>query len=64
MIESPCVGVCTLINDKCIGCTRTSDEISNWLFYNDNDRKKITKRCLSQMQDNKINIKKNQIGNE
>ena len=25
---------------------------------------KITKRCLSQMQDNKINISKNQIGNE
>ena len=49
MIESPCIGVCTLINNKCIGCTRTSDEISKWLFYDDNERKQITKRCLENM---------------
>ena len=52
MIESPCIGVCTLINKQCIGCTRTSDEISKWLFYNDNERKKITKRCLENMKSN------------
>ena len=49
MIESPCVGVCTVVNNKCIGCTRTSDEISNLLFYTDLERKKITKRCLKEM---------------
>jgi len=27
MIESPCIGVCTVIDNKCIGCLRTSEEI-------------------------------------
>ena len=27
MSESPCVGICILENDVCIGCGRTSDEI-------------------------------------
>ncbi len=49
MIESPCIGICTVLNDKCVGCTRTSDEISNWLFYTDIERNKITKRCFRQM---------------
>mgnify|MGYP001286995403 FL=1 len=57
MIDSPCIGVCTLINKQCIGCTRTSDEISNWLFYDDNDRNEITKRCLQNMKGKKANKK-------
>ena len=58
MIETPCIGVCTLINNRCIGCTRTSDEIADWLFYNDNERSKITKRCLENMKaDNMHNVK-------
>ena len=55
MIESPCIGVCTLISNKCIGCLRTSDEINNWLYYSDKERNKITKKCLKNM---KINLKK------
>ncbi len=27
MSESPCVGICILENDYCIGCGRSSDEI-------------------------------------
>jgi len=53
MIESPCIGVCTIIEDRCIGCTRTSHEISNWLFYTDEERKVITKRSLKDMRMNK-----------
>ena len=65
MIESPCIGVCTLIDEKCVGCTRTSKEISDWLFYDDNQRKKITKRCLREMRNNnKPNKIKNLISNE
>ena len=55
MIESPCIGVCTVVDNKCIGCTRTSDEISNWLFYNDFERQIITKRCLKDMRNNNKN---------
>ena len=49
MIESPCIGVCTLNESQCIGCFRTSNQIKNWLYYSDEERKKITKNCLLEM---------------
>ncbi|MBJ57650.1 MAG: DUF1289 domain-containing protein [Rickettsiales bacterium] len=49
MIESPCLGICSIINGECIGCRRTSSEISNWLYYNDKERSRITKRCLKEI---------------
>ena len=49
MIESPCIGVCTLLSGSCIGCFRTSDEIKNWLHYSDKERNLITKKCLKKM---------------
>ena len=41
MINSPCFGVCTLENDICIGCHRTSEQITNWLSYTDKEREYI-----------------------
>lgn len=52
MIESPCIGVCTLINGQCVGCFRTTDEIKNWLYFSDDERKAITKQCLTKMKSN------------
>ena len=52
MIESPCIGVCTVINNRCIGCFRTSEEIKNWLYFSDEERNKITKKCLKNMEMN------------
>lgn len=41
MTKSICKKVCSYIENTniCIGCGRTSDEIEEW-FYCDNDRKK------------------------
>ena len=50
MIESPCIGVCTLIDNKCVGCFRTKEQINRWLYFSDNERKKITKACISKME--------------
>ena len=58
MIESPCIGVCTLINKKCIGCYRTADEISNWLFYEESERKIIIKKCFKKMQNTEVRLSK------
>ena len=52
MIESPCIGVCTVINDRCVGCLRTKEEIKNWLYISDEERNKITKKCLKKMEMN------------
>ena len=58
MIESPCIGVCTVIGNKCIGCLRTKEEITNWLYFSDEERNKITKKCLKNMEKN-LNEKEN-----
>ena len=50
MIESPCIGVCTVLNNRCIGCLRTSEEIKNWLYFSDAQRNKITRKCLKNME--------------
>ena len=40
MVKSPCVAICALdANDLCIGCYRTSDEITQWGEMN-NDQKR------------------------
>ena len=50
MIESPCIGICTLVEKRCIGCFRTKEQISSWLYFSDRERKKITKECLKKME--------------
>ena len=37
-IESPCIGVCRLENEVCVGCGRTVDEVVEW--YNMTDKQK------------------------
>lgn len=29
-LSSPCVGVCTVVGERCLGCARTLDEIARW----------------------------------
>lgn len=46
-ILSPCVGVCYLDDDGlCEGCHRTSDEIANWIRYDDAQRLHLIERVL------------------
>lgn len=43
-VESPCVRICKLDNNICIGCKRTKDEISQWLSMTDEERKIVLDR--------------------
>jgi uncharacterized protein len=39
VINSPCVGVCRLDSNKiCVGCFRSSEEITYWRIYTDEER--------------------------
>ena len=38
-----------MIDKKCVGCLRTSAEISNWLSYSDVERDNITRRCIKNL---------------
>ena len=41
MIDSPCNDICTTDPESglCIGCGRTTEEIKNWLFFTDKQKK-------------------------
>lgn len=40
-IKSPCIKVCKISNDICIGCYRTIDEIVSWSLLTDEQREDI-----------------------
>tara|TARA_B110000444_G_C18342582_1_gene367956 strand:+ start:292 stop:486 length:195 start_codon:yes stop_codon:yes gene_type:complete len=46
MVKSPCVAVCKIDYESgyCIGCNRTTEEITNWSTMNDSNKKKILMR--------------------
>jgi predicted Fe-S protein YdhL (DUF1289 family) len=41
---SPCIHVCKLNNDVCVGCYRTLEEIANWTNYSEEQRLTIIDR--------------------
>ena len=42
-MKSPCIKICKLIESMCIGCYRTTEEITMWTKYTDEEREKIIK---------------------
>ena len=42
--DSPCTGECELECGKCVGCKRTTDEITNWTLYDPKERWEILTR--------------------
>jgi len=46
-MKSPCVKICKLIDNVCIGCYRTTKEITMWKKYTDEQREKIIKEIQS-----------------
>jgi|DEB0MinimDraft_10_1074344.scaffolds.fasta_scaffold16282_2 predicted Fe-S protein YdhL (DUF1289 family) len=38
---SPCIRVCRLENDECVGCKRTVDEIRDWMIMSEYEQKKL-----------------------
>jgi predicted Fe-S protein YdhL (DUF1289 family) len=43
MVDSPCIAICKLKNDLCIGCYRTVDEITVWRDSSDEEKRYILK---------------------
>ena len=44
----PCIGICKLTKDICIGCARTIKQISEWKNYNNKEKKKIINNLKTQ----------------
>ena len=62
MIHSPCNDICTIDpeNGLCMGCGRTSEEIANWVFFSEKQKKQVLKTLdirnkISTNQNNMVN---------
>lgn len=53
MIESPCVKICVTdpTTGYCQGCFRTTEEISKWIDYNDNERQAVLEELKKRADD-------------
>ena len=49
-VESPCVNICTVKNNVCIGCGRTLEEIARWTRMSEEERKSINERLSNYIQ--------------
>ena len=43
-VVSPCIKICTMQNDFCIGCGRTTQEIAEWSKASDKKKRDILER--------------------
>ncbi len=47
--DSPCVAICsTLFDDVCRGCGRTAQEVSNWVFMTEEEKRNVWIRIRMQ----------------
>ena len=44
LIESPCISVCRMENEVCVGCGRTVDEVVGWYDMNDDEKQAVLNR--------------------
>ncbi|WP_106182250.1 DUF1289 domain-containing protein [Candidatus Pandoraea novymonadis] len=45
LLDSPCIGVCsTLFDEICKGCHRTAFEVSNWVFFSEEEKALVWER--------------------
>jgi len=44
LIESPCISVCRMENDVCIGCGRTVEEVVEWYNMTDTQKQAVLNR--------------------
>ena len=48
--ESPCIGYCstTFGDNVCLGCGRSAEEVVQWIFLNDTEKRTIWARIVSE----------------
>jgi len=47
--DSPCIGVCTTLYDEiCQGCGRTLGEVSNWVFFSQEEKDSVWQRIRTE----------------
>jgi uncharacterized protein len=45
VVKSPCISVCALdVEDVCVGCYRTAQEITQWMVLDNVSRREVLRR--------------------
>lgn len=47
MVDSPCIGVCSLRNGVCLGCQRTEQQIKSWMDYSDEEKLQVLEQIFN-----------------
>jgi len=47
IVESPCIGICELKDNICIGCNRTVEQITNWETMSRKEKEKVISALFS-----------------
>lgn len=50
LVESPCIDVCKIENDVCIGCGRTLEEIAHWSEMTDEEKEQVNANLQNNIQ--------------
>ena len=50
VVESPCINVCKIENDVCIGCGRTLEEIAHWSEMTDAEKEQVNANLQNKIQ--------------
>ena len=53
---SPCIGICKVEKDICIGCGRTTTEISEWRSATDNQKEKMLTESIARLNDDEFKV--------
>lgn len=52
IVKSPCISVCVLNNDDvCEGCYRTALEITDWVMYDNDEKRDVLVKCKERFED-------------
>jgi predicted Fe-S protein YdhL (DUF1289 family) len=43
---TPCINICRLNKNVCVGCGRTSQQIKKWIHYTDEEKIKIMNELI------------------
>ena len=50
VVESPCINVCKIENDVCVGCGRTLEEIAHWSKMTDTEKEQVNANIQNKIQ--------------
>ena len=50
VVESPCINVCKIENDVCIGCGRSLKEIAQWSKMTDTEKEQVNANIQNKIQ--------------